>query len=70
MNEKFAKIQDCCLEQATDLLNDNAAMTEGTAKAAKVLIEAACTIEMLNLHWAEQTRSGAAVYPAQPWGGQ
>ena len=59
MNDKFAEVQDCCLDQAKRLLENNAALTEDAVRAAKTLIDIAGDIELLNLHWAAQNRSYA-----------
>lgn len=60
-NSLWEKIGNKCLERAEELLEDKDTTPE-QAEVASKLIYAAIEIDRLNLRWAEQSRSCAAVY--------
>lgn len=57
-----------CLEAALALLKvADTVPSASTVKAVKGLVETAISIDMLNLHWANQTRYGAAGRSGRPF---
>ena len=64
----WEKVGNKCLKQAEKLLDSETAPTAATVGAVKGLVETAISIDMLNLHWAEQNRCGAAAFPGRPSG--
>lgn len=56
-----------CLSCAADLLNEKTAPAAATVETVEKLVGIAIAIDMLNLRWAEQSRSGAEVFPGQPF---
>lgn len=49
MHTTWEAVKNKCLDRTIDLLDFKIAPIEGTAEAIRVLIEAAVSIEMLNL---------------------
>ncbi len=56
-----------CLSMALALLKADATPTASTVEAVKALVDTAISIDMLNLHWANQTRYGAAGRSGRPF---
>ena len=67
---KWHEAGELCLDNAIALLKDETAPAAVTAEAVKTLIEAAVSIDLLNLRWEEQSRCGAAVFRGQPFSQQ
>ena len=62
----WEEIGNTCLNRATNLLKLETVPSAETAETVKNLVETAIAIDMLNLHWAEQNRYGAAVFAGRP----
>lgn len=63
----WLSVGNSCLSHAKRLLDKDTAPTAATVEAVKGLVETAISIDMLNLHWAQQTRYGAEVLLGQPF---
>jgi len=51
-----------CLQRASELLDDKTAPAAATAVTVRVLVETAISMDVLNLHWAQQTRSSEQAF--------
>lgn len=67
MGDLWMDVGNKCLEKASALLEDEAAPTAETAGAVRELVKTAIEIDLLNLRWAQQSRSGAAVFREKPF---
>ena len=56
-----------CLWRASELLDSETTPTAATAEVVKSLVETAISMDLLNLRWAIQNRSGAAASQGQPF---
>lgn len=56
----WALVGTQCITQALTMLDREAVPTAATVETARKLVDIAIAIEMLNLHWAQQSRYGAA----------
>lgn len=54
-----------CLRRASELLDSETTPTVATAEVVKSLVETAVSMDLLNLRWAIQNRSGAATRRAE-----
>lgn len=54
-----------CLRRALELLDSETTPTVATAEVVKSLVETAVSMDLLNLRWAIQNRSGAATRRAE-----
>lgn len=63
----WEEIGNECLRKAQAMLHGSEIPSAETAAAIRSLVEAAIAIDQLNLQWAMQTRSGAAVYRGKPF---
>ena len=59
--ELWAGFGNKCLQRASELLDDRTAPAAATAEAVGCLVEAAVLMDWINLQWAAQSRSAAAV---------
>lgn len=57
----WTEVGNKCLRRASELLDDKTAPAAATAETVKVLVETAISMDMLNLHWAAQSRSAERV---------
>jgi len=64
--DHWEQIGNQCLKRALDLLQTKTTPTAATVEVVKGLVEIAVEIDMLNLQWAVQTRSGGAVWKGLP----
>lgn len=55
-----------CLRRASELLDSETTPTVAAAEVVKSLVETAVSMDLLNLRWAIQNRSGAAVFRGRP----
>ena len=62
----WLEVGNKCLKRASELLDNEAAPITETSAAVKRLVEAAVMMDDLNLRWAIQNRSGAAVFRDRP----
>ncbi len=65
MPDTWTEIGNKCLTRANALLDRGDVPTMETIKAVSELVKIAIAIDYLNLRWAQQSRSGAAVFPAK-----
>ena len=65
VNNLWEQVGNRCLEHALNLLDEKTAPTAATVETVKGLVDVALSIDMLNLHWARQTRYGAAAFRGQ-----
>lgn len=63
----WLNVGNICLSRAAGLLNEKTTPTVETVEAVKGLVETAISIDMLNLHWAQQNRYGAEALQDQPF---
>ena len=61
----LASVGNKSLSAAEKLLDKETAPTGDTVETVKKLVDTAISIDLLNLQWAAQTRSGAAVFRGQ-----
>lgn len=66
MNNLWEQIGNKCLTCAIHMLENEPIPTIATGEAVKLLVETAVSVNNLNLRWAQQTRSYAAVFRDQP----
>ena len=71
MNEKcnlWEEVRNQCLREAKALMEGDTVPTAGTVETVSKLVSIAIAIDDLNLRWAFQNRSCAAVFPGRPSG--
>lgn len=56
----WTEVGNKCLRRASELLDSETTTTAATAEVVKSLVETAISMDLLNLRWAIQNRSGAA----------
>lgn len=56
----WTEVGNKCLRRASELLDSETTPTAATAEVVKSLVETAISMDLLNLRWAIQNRSGAA----------
>ena len=61
----WTEVGNKCLRRASELLDDKTAPAAATAETVKVLVETAISMDMLNLHWAAQSRSTSSSVTAR-----
>lgn len=62
----WTEVGNKCLRCASELLDSETTPTAATAEVVKSLVETAISMDLLNLRWAIQNRSGAAVFRGRP----
>ena len=62
----WVEVGNKCLRRASELLDSETTPTAATAEVVKSLVETAISMDLLNLRWAIQNRSGAAVFRDRP----
>lgn len=65
--ELWDKVAKMCLRRVITILEKEATPTSENFEAAEKYIAIAEKSEGINLHWAAQSRYGAAVFPNQPF---
>lgn len=66
MNNLWEQIGNKCLICAIHMLENEPTPTMATSEIVKLLVETAVSVDNLNLRWAQQTQSCAAVFRDQP----
>jgi hypothetical protein len=70
MVDTWIEIGNKCLSHANTLLEGETTPTMETIRTVRELVETAIEIDRLNLQWAQQSRSGAAVFQGSPFSPQ
>lgn len=63
----WIEVGNKCLRRASELLDSETTPTAATAEVVKSLVETAISMDLLNLRWAIQNRSCAAVFRGPPF---
>lgn len=65
----WEKVGTACLDKAMTLLEKETIPTAATVEMVRALVEAAVSIDSLNLRWEAEIQCGAPVSPGHPFRG-
>lgn len=62
----WGRVANGALKHAAELLESETAPTAATVETVEKLVRIAVTIDLVDLRWEQQTRSGAAAFRGRP----